>query len=307
MENPPKKPKASDGKQSVWVRPVKGFVYRGRAKKGKARVRVQVILRKGHWRTVSISVKADKARARGGLWVPVSAYERELELTYELAGADPIYRYHHDTDLARTLGGIHDPLHNLIWGSAFNGQDVQGRFVAMRIWYVVRDTNLDRFYLYGRTASFGVSGSNTPLRVGSLSSVKRYVSRLEGEISEEYEEKDYMELVRFVGWTAFGETKIMKHHRRRARLSKEKGFDFDPYKMKFKRVITPWETRVVQKAITGRGDLPSVLTRDYRGSAKAFREALGKLSKKARRIAKRYFMLEVQRMEKALERKRTGK
>lgn len=303
MKNPPKRPEAPAGKQSVWVRTTYADIpvlVRGRLKI------VKVLARKGHWRTVSISKRADAARERGSPWVPVGVYERELTREYDIVGADPIYRYHHATDVVKNLSPKEDPLHNLVWGKPFSQDNLKGSFQAMRLWYVVTDTNLNRAYLYGRTASFGQSRSGTPVVVDSLAIARDYATRLESEIVNEYDEKDYMELDRFVAWTVYGDTGVVKAHRRRARLSREKGFDFDEVTGKFRRTMTTWEKREVQKELQGPKYryLPRVLTRDYGGNAKKFQRAMAALPKGERRRARRLFAQEVERMEKILEAKR---
>ena len=307
-KNPTKKPQVEDGYKPVWVKAQYGLgrVWRTDSRGYSYFVKVRVVTRKAHWRTVSVSVKAQEAREEGKSWIPAGSFERELFAAYELAGGDPVYRYHHATDVVRSLTPTADPLHNLVWGKPFLGDDLRGNFIAMRVWYIVKDTNLERFYLYGRTASFGKTRGDSIMKAATLGIVRQFLSRLETEIVREYDEKDYMELVRFVAWTAYGETGVKKGHRRRARLSKEKGFDFDEQTLKFKRVVTPWERRMVQSMIVGRRDLPKVLTRDYGGSASRFHKALMSLPKKQRRLARRYFMREVEMMEKVLEQRRKG-
>lgn len=64
-ENPPKRPQVPPGKKAVWIPALHKWKFKGTTSKGKARARVLVQVRRGHWRIINISVKAAKARDKG--------------------------------------------------------------------------------------------------------------------------------------------------------------------------------------------------------------------------------------------------
>lgn len=305
--NPTKKPPVPAGFQAVWV----SSVY--------ARLRFwvtdftrrppisffqtqQTIVRGAHWRIIPISKKAPPAKASGKLWSSVLAWERQLQEEYDLSALDPVYRYHHATDVVRVnSNAASDPLHGLVWGTPFTGDNVAGTFNAVRVWYVVRDMNLDRYYCYARSAHLG------KLEESTLQGAKSRVEKLKGAIEEEYEEKAYMELVRWVGWTAFGGAKLKSRHKKFRKVSKERGFDFDEKKFRFYRKATRWEREQAQGALRGVSGVPPVLGRDYGGSYSRFKSALARLSKAERKRAYEYLSWAVGRMEKALDKRRKAR
>lgn len=298
LKNPTKKPPVKSGFQAVWVGRSRWVV---RVRKGR-KFRLVSRERKAHWRIVPISTKAQEAKIAGKLWVPVSAWERELQAEYDLSALDPLYRYHHATDSVRVLSSFKDdPLHGLVWGTPFTADNKRGTFNAVRVWYVVRDMNLDRYYLYARSAHLGA------LVYDTLQGVKDRVEKLKGAIEEEYEEKAYMELVRWVAWTAFGKAKMENRHKKFRKVSKERGFDFNAKKFRFFRKTTRWEREQAQGALRGVSGIPPVLAKDYGGSYSRFLDSMGRLGKGERKRAYEYLSWAVGKMEKALDKRRKAR
>lgn len=155
--------------------------------------------------------------------------------------------------------------------------------------------------MYGRTAHLGNRIA------GSLKGAKQYVDKLMDEVRIEYDEKIYMEVVRFVAWTVYSGAKIVKKHNRRRAFSKEKGFDFDERTWKMRRIVTPWEKKMVLKAFEGRHMAPPVLAKSYGGSYKRFQSAMARLGKGERKRANEYISWAVGEMEKALDKRRVRK
>lgn len=299
MNNPPKRPPVPAGKQAVWVR----LIRRGIKKKVQGRWRgYAVIVRRGHWRIISISFKADRSRRAGKAWIPAQAYLKELEIEHDLATADPIYRYHPQTDVVRSLSGSNDPLHNLVWDKPFTADNKSGRFNVIRIWYIVRDTNLKRSYLYSRTADMG------NVYAGSLLALDSHRHRLEDAVVEEYDDdhKIYMELSRFVAWTAFEKMAPKSRHKRRLAMSQEKGYDFDPRTWKPTRVLTRWEKKQLMKRPIYHPRMPDVFTRSYGGNIRKFDAAMKRLKPGQRRKAMEYMKWMMSQREAEMD-KRRGK
>ena len=301
MKNPPLKPAVLPGYKAVWVDPVFSRDWRVDRETGFS-FWVRSRIRRGHWRRVVISFKAKAARDAGRLWEPVTGYMAELQEQYDLDGMDPIYRYHRETDQVRSLSSpLKDSLHGLVWGRSFGSQIPTGTFQALRVWYIVKDMNLDRFYLYGRTAQDDRLIFSTP-----KAALARKLS-LEKAIMDEYEEKAYMEFVRFVGWTVYGKSKALKRHRKFRKLSKERAFDFNERRWSFRRVPSRWERGEAKKAMRGVSGFHPVLQADYGGSYSKFKLALGRLSKATRRTVYEQLAWAVAKMEKALDKKRKAR
>jgi hypothetical protein len=299
-KNPPKKPDVPQGKQSVWVRPVvarEWVIDKGTGYSFYRRVRI----RRGYWRIQAVSRLGLAARAKGGDWLPVTAYMAELQSDYDLDGMDPVYRYHRDTDQVRHLSSHKDPLYNLVWDKPFSSSIPKGNYQAIRVWYIVRDMNLDRHYLYGRTAQDERVTFQTPQAANG----RRLA--LESEIMNEYEEKAYTEMVRFVAWTVYGKSKALKKHKKFRKVSKERGFNFDEKRWSFKRTPTRWERQQAQKALRGRSGFHPVLQADYGGNYRKFLDAMARLSKSERKQAYSEIAWAVRQMEAALDRKRRAR
>jgi len=307
MKKPPQKPPHRDGFGLTFVRSVHGEVpiWRVDFKTGMSfYVREPRIIRRGHWRYYSLSTKAEKAKKQNRLWIPVTAYAAELQEKFNLGGMDPLYRYHRNTDLIRAFSPASDALHNLIWGAAFNGDNVKGSFHSIRAWYLVKDTNLGRHYVYSRTAMFGERQVFDTLRL-----CRGEIQKLMDTVGNEYDEKDYMELVGLVAWTAYGEIQMKSIHKKFRKLSRERALHIDEQSGEIKRVATPWEKKMFMQEFQGyKGrDIHPALTKNYGGDPKRFNAALHRLPKSQRRIAWEDFKETVRRMESVLQQKRRAR
>lgn len=254
------------------------------------------VFKKGHWRIVRIKTQA--VEPSGG-WVGVLDYQARLDAEYDLDAADPIYRFNSKTDVVRADTSDSDPLHNLVWGRPFKGNDVAGRYVAGRVWYVAHDTNLDRHFLYDRTAKF-------PVTYRTLNLARRLgVTFLEEAVREEYAEKEYMEVLDFVAWTAFNQgVGRPRVHKKFKPGTKEKAFRRTRYGVK-RREVTPWERAALAKLTRGRSKF-SFLNRKFTSVAQ-FNKALARLSPSRRKEVRRYFSMLVEDMEKQLSKLRRKK
>lgn len=307
MKNPPLKPPHRDGFGLSYLKPVWGVasVWIVDWKTGESFYGPQSkIIRRGHWRYYPLSTKAEKAKKQNRLWIPVTAYAAELQEKFNLGGMDPLYRYHRKTDLIRSLSPVTDALHGLIWGAAFNGDNVKGSFHSIRAWYLVKDTNLNRHYVYSRTAMFGEKRVFDTLRL-----CRGEIQKLMDTVGNEYDEKDYMELVGLVAWTAYGEIQMKSIHKKFHKLSRERAFHIDEQSGEIKRVATPWEKKMFTLTFQGeRGTgLHSALTKNYGGDPKRFTAALHRLPRSERRIAWDQFKEAIRQMESVLQQKRRAR
>ena len=307
MKNPPLKPPHRDGFGLSFIRPVHGEVpvWRVDLSTGMSfYARESRIIRRGHWRYYPLSTKAEKAKKQNRLWIPVTAYAAELQEKFNLGGMDPLYRYHRKTDLIRSLSPVTDVLHGLIWGAAFNGDNVKGSFHSIRAWYLVKDTNLGRYYVYSRTAMFGERQVFDTLRL-----CRGEIQKLMDTVGNEYDEKDYMELVGLVAWTAYGEIQMKSIHKKFRKLSRERAFHVDKQSGEIVRVSTPWEKKMFTMTFQGeRGTgLHPALTKNYGGDPKRFTAAMHRLPKSERRIAWDQFKEAIRQMETVLQKKRRAR
>lgn len=316
--NPPRKPETPEGYRAVWIPPIVAREWVTDFETGYSYFE-RFTVRRGHYRVIAVSLRVEKARSKGREWVPVDAYEAELQNEFDLESFDPIYRYRHATDVvkARNLALLeadelaNDSLEKFVWDHPFKKVPT-GKFQAIRVWYVVQQTadseeetmgeEVDRWYLYGRTAQHERMIFRSPLEA------RREAATLARAIEDEYSQKSFLKLKGFAAWTIYRAGDEKKVHRKRRRLSKEIGFDFDPARWKFHRIKTTWEKGMARKALRSSGvRLHPMLMRSYGGSARKFQDALSRLSKAERKVVHRQIAAAVDKMQAALDARRLGR
>ena len=273
MENPTRQPKTPRGRRAAWIKP---YSYRRRigfVKKIHGREPVYKRIKvKGHWllyRTAkSPAVQAREKRRTKQItlpgWTRCRAYEDSLRRDYDLASADPLFRFNRRKDVVYRGSG---PFHNLVWDHPIKS-DVHGEFDTGRVWYIAKHDTQNETYLYVRTFK-SAYGFNS-LGLGAEEKLK-----WEAAILGEYEGKEYMAVERFVGWTVFASTERMganvhqggsfkrrdtkekawatvwNRGLKRPRILKTRSGEEREQTRGVRRVITPWEARKAIKALGG--------------------------------------------------------
>ncbi len=147
----------------------------------------------------------------------------ELKKNWGLASADPIYRFNRYRDVVQL--DSKSPLYQCVWSDPLNHTRIEGHFDSGRVWYIVEDTNLERFYLYTRHSG-PFQGGNAIM--STLVLANQQLEKLRAGIEDQYSEdsKSYMRLRAFVAWTAYEGTQgrgRAYHRRRRGPFTMEAG------------------------------------------------------------------------------------
>ena len=322
MQNPTRKPKAPRGYVAAWVA---GYSYlrvvgRKRTVHGTyKKIRRRVVV-PGHWTFAKSKVLpvVRKAKARRVKkitltgWERAVSYEENLRREYDLAGADPIYRFNRLKDVVK-IGG---DFPGLVWDHPIRS-NVQGDFVTGRVWYIAHHDTQNEYYLYVRTFQIGHI-------VSSLALAAEERQRWEAAILAEYEGKEYMAVERFVAWTVFDEDRAGKNlHQGKAFLrkdTKEKAYS-TRWKWALKkpktlvsrsgerrlvtrevaREMTPWEIKKVLRDKEGRAYVGLVLKK-----GESVKAAFKRMPVEKRRVYRRRLRNAIEGLEARWERERRG-
>lgn len=297
--NPPRRPKLAPGLYARWIDPL----YKGR---GKRRRRV----RRGYYR-----IYADRSVRRYG-WGSAYGYLLELKKNWGLSSADPIYRFNRYRDVINL--DPKSPLYQCVWSDPLKHTRVQGNFDSGRVWYIVEDTNLERFYLYTRHSG-PFQGGNAIM--DTLALANEQLEKLRAGIQDQYSEesKSYMRLRAFVAWTAYEGTQgrgRMYHRRRRGAFTMEAGrglvYDRNQRKYVVTLDVTDWErwalvseaAKAARKAGRGRTPKEKKFMSQIVSSVAEYREYLRRQPPEVRKLIRKRLRDAVAEKYEALEAKR---
>jgi hypothetical protein len=321
-KNPTKKPKAPRGYRAAWVKPYRYYRVVGRRKKihGWEKIRKGIRV-PGHWSTVKTSKppvvrKSEKRRVKKITlpeWERAFSYEERYRREYDLAGADPIYRFNRQRDVVK-VGGTWA---GLVWDKPIKA-DVRGNYDTGRVWYIAHHDTQEENYLYVRTfqLEYGMS---------SLSVAEEDKEKWEAAILGEYEGKEYMAVERFVGWTVFDSRQRLGKNLHqgasfRRKDTKERAFSTKwKYGLKkpkvlktrsgeartvtrmSKRELTPWEVKKAIKALGG-GKMIGLTMR----KGESVRDAFKRYSPSEKRFYRKKLSRAVEVLEERWRKERRG-
>jgi hypothetical protein len=232
--------------------------------------------------------------------------------TDNLASADPIYRFSWKTDVVRSRTDLEgDPLHGLVWGRPF-ARLSKRRYHGGRVWYIVEFPQEEVSRLYVRTVR------EFPIKPEGLLTAADTIEKLRDAIRRQYDEKDptgeYERIDRFVAWTVFEKAylpDVKKLHRGQSgRQSRGAGVTLDTRRgFQVVRQPTEWEKFQVYKmdfesAKKSKRARGVGFTLPRFSGPKQFQAWLRRLPPKKRREIQSYFVDQVRRKAREIERRR---
>lgn len=323
MRNPTRKPKSPKGYRPVWV---KGYSYKrlvgrkrtvhGTYKKIYRRVEVP-----SHWSVVKTKTapevrrrevrRVKKITVTG--WERARVYEERYRREYDLASADPIYRFSREKDVVKVGGD----LSGLVWDHPIRS-NVGGNFDTGRIWYIAHHDTQSENYLYVRTFQPG-------FLMGSIGVAAEEKGKWEAAVLAEYEGKEYMAVERFVAWTVFDSTERMgknlhkgdawkksdtkekafatkwKWLLKKPRVIKSRSGEARVVTREVRRELTPWEAKKVIKELGGGRKIGLTVRK-----GESIRDAFRRLTPSDKRYYRRKLARAVEVLEERWRQERRG-